>query len=408
MQTSASDEFVSWQRSQDTSFDLPSFDTAGVIEFHRRLPGYEETPLLECESLARRLGVKRLLLKLEAFRFGLPSFKILGASWAIHRALADRFGPASVWDNLSEVTSNLGVPPQFKLLAATDGNHGRAVARVASRLGLSCRIFVPAGTARSRILAIREEGASVTVVDGDYDAAVRQAAEAEDTSSMVVSDTSWPGYEVIPNWVSEGYATIFAEVDMRLRAEAADPVTTVAIPVGVGGLASAAIKHYRNPDRTGRPRLISVEPLDAACVLKSLQAGRPMVVPGPHRSIMAGLNCGTPSAVAWPLLRDGLDVAVAVGDRAAVRAMCALSDLGMEVGETGAAALAGLSEIVRLGSSGGLSQSAGLSPDATVLVLVTEGVTDPEHYEELVTGRSNENPNECPSVYVAAETPKGW
>jgi diaminopropionate ammonia-lyase len=134
------------------------------------------------------------------------------------------------------------------------------------------------------------------------------------------------------------------------------------------------------------PRLLGVEPLAAACVLRSLRAGRIVTVPGPHDSIMAGLNCGTPSLVAWPFLRAGLDAVVAVADGRARQAMRDLAAAGIVAGETGAASLAGLAEATGGREAGGLRRVLGLGAQARVLLLCTEGATDPEAYRRIVGG----------------------
>ena len=219
------------------------------------------------------------------------------------------------------------------LVAATDGNHGRAVAHMARLLGYDSQILVPAGTAAARIDGIASEGASVTVVDGTYDDAVRASAERAGERTLVVSDTSWAGYTEVPANVIDGYTTIFAELDDQLT----PPPDLVVVPMGVGALAAAAVEHY-----AASATIVAVEPLSAACGLRSAEAGRPVFVAGPHDSIMAGLNCGTVSMIAWPALSSGVDAFVAVGDGAAEQAMRDLAAVGVVAGETGAASLAGL------------------------------------------------------------------
>ena len=361
----------------------PGVSSTEVLAFHSHLPGYEPTHLRDLPLLAEQLGIARLWVKEETWRIGLPSFKILGASWAIYQALLARVGDVSAAYDLEDLRSALAEVGPPTLLAATDGNHGRAVARMALMLGLTARIYVPDGTVAARIEAIESEGASVVVVDGDYDEAVRRSADDEDACSLVVSDTSWPGYEQVPTWVSEGYATIFAEVDRQLAEADGGSPATVVVPAGVGALASAALRHYRSGDKGRQTRVVTVEPQSAACVLRSLRAGQLVTVPGPHRSIMAGLNCGTPSLLAWPLLAAGVSAAVAIDDEQACWSMCRLADFGIEAGETGAAALGGLASLLGEAAPSTL-HAAGLGPEASVLVLVTEGPTDPDRYEAVV------------------------
>jgi diaminopropionate ammonia-lyase len=327
-----------------------------ATDFHRSLEGYAPTELRDSPELAGELGVGRVWLKLETQRLGLPAFKILGAAWAAERLLAGR--------------DERGLT----LVTATDGNHGRAVARVARMRGLRAHILVPAGTAQARIDGIASEGAEVEVVDGSYDDAVRQAASLADQDHLVLSDTSWPGYEEVPRWVVEGYATIFREIDEQAGGVAP---THALVPIGVGSLAVAAAEHYAPSGLAPRCMLIGVEPTDAACALESIRAGEPVEVPGPHRSIMAGLNAGRLSINAWPVLRDRFDAFCAIDDEWAVEGMRRLAALGVEAGEVSGGtlgallALAGTDEL-RLGA------------DSTVLLLLTEGVTDPTNRVGLV------------------------
>ena len=299
---------IDWLANPLRDPELEASDDDAPLRFHRALPGYARSALIDAPELAAEWDVGRVRLKFERERFGLPSFKFLGASWAARRLL--------------------GEPPHdpgLELIAATDGNHGRAVARVARLAGLGALILVPAGTATARIDAIADEGAEVEVVDGSYDDAVRRSEALAGPRRLLLSDTSWPGYEEVPRWVIEGYATIFREVDEQMGGAAADAVV---VPIGVGALAAAAVRHL-----AGRARLAGVEPASAACTLESARAGEITEVPGPHPSIMAGLNAGLPSLVAWPLVSAGFDLFCAIEDQVAVEGMRRLAALGLEAGE---------------------------------------------------------------------------
>jgi len=377
---------------------------AGVHAFHQRLPGYAPTPLRDMPALAAACGVGRVLVKDESSRLGLPAFKILGASWATYRVLCDRLGGEPEWSTLDDlatiVADRLG---PLRLVAATDGNHGRAVARMARLLDLSATILVPDGTADARIDGIASEGAEVIVAPGTYDDAVTLSAEMVGPSDLVISDTSWPGYEDPPRWVIEGYATIFAEIDAALQGggvdrapdgdpsgvtvtddgiEVADPlvVDVAVVPLGVGALGAAAGASLRaGLEPGGGPLLLGVEPDTAACVAAAVDAGHLVEVPGPHRSLMAGLNCGLASMLALPTVTATFDALVAVDDDTCRRAIRAHAEAGMDVGETGAAALAGLMAVVD-----DHRVTLPLPATATVLLLATEGVTDPASFERIV------------------------
>jgi diaminopropionate ammonia-lyase len=364
-----------WLNSAHSKVD-DAGPTRGPLNFHRKLPGYAPSPLVEVRELAGELGLGRLWVKDESSRLGLPSFKILGASWGVYRALDRHVGGVGTWDSLDDLKKQLAPHRPLVLVAATDGNHGRAVARMARLLELGGRIFVPAGTARARIEAIESEGATCEVVEGTYDDAVARSAEEADDRCLVISDTSWPGYEDVPRWVIEGYSTIFWEIEDQL---AGDGVDAVVIHLGVGALGAAAVRHWRIAS-AARPVMIGVEPDRAACVLASLEAGRVVTIPGPHDSIMAGLNCGTPSIVAWPLVSAGFDAVAAIDDDRAREAMRALAAAGVVAGETGAA---GVACLIDLQATGALSE-LGISDRSRVLVLSTEGATDPQAYAEIL------------------------
>jgi diaminopropionate ammonia-lyase len=403
--------------ARDWTCEAPDDDAAA---FHRALPGYEPTPLVEAPALAAELGVGRLFVKDESARFDLRAFKYLGASWAGFRAVAARTGytgPAT----LEGLRSFLAMPVPggdagrrfgaLTLITATDGNHGRAVARTARLLGLPARVYVPKGVPDVVIDRISAEGALLTVIDADYDGAVMAArgdAEAEADAGadaevgpeavagaagaaggeapssgggVLIQDTAWDGYELVPSWIVAGYETLFAEIDAQLAAAGVAAfggarTGLISVPVGVGSLAQAAVAHYRRSGlpHAERPLLLSVEPDTAACVLRSLADGALASVPT-AATVMNGLNCGTPSSIAWPYLRDGLDAAIAVTDADAREAVAALSSAGVTAGPSGAAGFAGLR--AALTGAGASSRRRDLGLDAegpsVIVCLSTEG-----------------------------------
>lgn len=349
---------------------------------HRGLPGYAETPLRRLADVEHRLGLAQVHLKDEASRLGLPAYKVLGASWATWRVLQRMFslGP---WTSLENLRKQLAAGPPLRLVTATDGNHGRGVARTARWLGFGAEVYVPAGTAESRVAGIRSEGATVVEVEGTYDAAVARAAGVRGADVLQIQDHGWPGYEEIPQWVAEGYETIFAEVDEQLAGRVPD---VVLVQIGVGTLASAVVRHWRREGLVHRPILIGVEPTGAACALRSIEAGKPVMIEATaHSSIMAGLNCGTPSTAAWPDLLAGIDAFLAVEDEAAREAMRDLARAGIVAGESGAAGLAGLTELMAPEHTTARN-ALGISSRSRVLLFSTEGATDPVAYREIVGG----------------------
>jgi diaminopropionate ammonia-lyase len=351
-----------------------------AARFHRRLSGYRPTPLRTLTSAANDLGVRSLHVKDESDRFGLPAFKILGASWAGFRLLSSRLGrEPSGWRTVDDLAVAFEPLQPLTLVTATDGNHGRAVARAARWFGCTAHILVPAGTASARIDGIASEGATVEIVQGTYDEAVSRASAMAGDRVAVVSDTSWPGYEDVPGWVAEGYETICAEVDDALDAASAARPSHVLVQVGVGALAVAIIRHW-----APSARVVGLEPFGANCCYESIAAGRDVVVEGPQESMMAGMNCGTLSTIAWPELREGLDAVVTLSDDRAREAMRLLAGDGIVSGETGAAGLGALLELLGDPAHASVREALDLGSSSHVLVLSTEGATDPANYERIV------------------------
>ncbi len=324
----------------------PSGDAAA---FHVRLPGWRETPVRQLDGVAAELGLAGVALKDESDRLGLPAFKVLGASWAVERALQE-------------------APDTRTLVAASAGNHGRAVAHVARMRGLAARIFVPARAAADRRAAIESERAELVVVDGSYEEAVRRATEEGATpGALAIADVGDSG---TAHWVIDGYHTLFAEAAAQAGFDA------LLVPAGVGSFAAAAARFGALAGR----RVIAVEPEAAACVTASLAAGEPAAVPTPGTR-MAGMDCAEVSPAAWPSLRDGLTGTVTVSDAEAVAAMRELAALGYAIGDCGAAPLAALRALMTAPDGAELRAAAGLAePGARVLLVATEGVTDPAGY----------------------------
>jgi diaminopropionate ammonia-lyase len=345
--------------------------------FHRTLPGYQPTRSVAAPDLAGELGIGELWIKDESQRLELPSFKILGGAWAVHRLLMERAGEPFAgrgWDDLRRVAARLA---PLTLCTATDGNHGRGVARMARLLGLAAVVYVPDDMVPARSAAIESEGATVVVTPGDYDAAVARAAgDAAAHGWEVVADVAYEGYQLVPRWVMDGYDTIFDECDEQLPG----PPDVVFVQAGVGALAGATVQHYTA--LAHGTRFAVVEPLTAACLLASARAGEPVALESSQGSIMAGLNCGTPSTVAWPRLFAHTHAYVAIPDERTMDAMRLLADHGVESGESGAAGLGGLLEVAGHAEA---RRALGLDRRARVLVMNTEGATDPDAYRGIIT-----------------------
>lgn len=330
----------------------------GPLAFHLTLDGYAATPLTDLPAIAERLGIGRVLAKDESGRLGLGAFKGLGASWAVHTAVADN--PTDV---------------PMTVIAATDGNHGRAVAHFARQLGHRARIYIPNGVHPTAVQNIIDEGADVVRVNGTYDEAVDIARGAGlDAGTVLVQDTAWDGYDEIPAAIIDGYATMFHEIDAQLAVNGSVRPDLVLVPTGVGSLLQAALTHYRSEAAPVGTAVVSVEPEAAACIQASLTAGEPITVET-GATIMSGLNCGTPSPSVWPFMVNGLDGAAVVDDAAATTAAHTLAEHGVDAGPCGAAALAALESILSGEADDAARRHLNLTRDSTVVLLITEGST---------------------------------
>lgn len=352
----------------------------------RAWPGYRPTPLLALEGLAAAAGVGQVFYKDEAHRFSLNSFKALGGAYAVLRLLKSRL-PAGVTTEALLAGEHREAVGEITVCCATDGNHGRSVAWGAQQFGARCVIYLHATVSRGREEAIARFGAEVRRVGGNYDDSVRQAArDAEANGWFVVSDTSYPGYMTVPRDVMQGYTVMVDEAIQQLDA----PPTHCFVQGGVGGLAAATLAQLWEAYGADRPRVVVVEPEQAACLYASARAGAPTAVEGELETLMAGLACGEVSLLAWEVLDEGIDDFMTVSDAAAVDAMRLLAD-GVD-GDAplvaGESAVAGLAGLLIASQDPALRRALGLDAQSRVLLIGSEGATDEAVYRELV-GRSS-------------------
>jgi len=367
-----------------------------MLTFHKSISGYTPTPLVPLPAVAATLGVKEVYVKDESHRFGIKAFKAFGASYAIYRFLKGawekKFGLTPVFNEHSFKDSNtLNQLGTFTFCAATDGNHGRAVAWTAGKLKQRAIIYMPQNTAPSRITNIQSEGAEVVLVPGTFDDCVAQcAADATKNNWYAISDTAYQGYMEIPKYIMLGYTSIFKEIEEQQQEHLHRPTTAgidlVFLPAGVGGIAAAGTSYYVQKYGAHRPKLICVEPSDCDCFLESVKYGNGLPLPtrGKQNSIMAGLNCGIPSPVAWPIIRDGMELFLAVTDDYAIQAMRLYYKEHITAGESGAAGLAALLALTNDPLLYTAKHRIGLNKDSRILLINTEGDTDPVYYKKIV------------------------
>lgn len=340
------------------------------ISFHSSLHGYNPTPLYTLSELARQYEISNIYLKDESQRLGLNSFKVLGASYAVHKL----------------ISNNQAIDT---LCTATEGNHGRALAWSAGIFNKKCIVFVPGDTALSRIRAIKNEGARVIRVDGDYDDACKVA---ESTSLLegwtLVQDSAWQGYEEIPANIMAGYLTAYTELEEDLRLINQD-IDIVMLQAGVGSWAASGIWYFHARYRKKTPKIIIVEPDEADCILSSFKSGRQTKSAGSNKTIMAGLNCSTVSSIAWEIIHSCATASISLSDSAVIKTIKKLyypsgGDRRIISGESGAAGLAGFIEIMKSEEFKPLKEHLNISDKSNILVFSTEGATDPDSFNDML------------------------
>ena len=351
-------------------------------------PGYAPSPLVRLDGLARKLGVGALYYKDESGRFGLGSFKALGGAYQVMRVLqqdiARRHGREVPLSEIRDGTWR-DTTGDVTVVTATDGNHGRSVAWGAQQFGCRARIYIHAEVSESRRQAMAALGAEVIRIDGGYDDSVRLAAsEAQANNWVVVSDTSYEGYLELPRFVMQGYSVMAEEMLEQLAGLPAP--THFLVQGGVGGIAATLCAVFWEHYGEQRPRFMVVEPDLAPCLYESARAGRPTAVAIEHETVMAGLSCGEISVLAWPILAAGADDFVTVPDALVAPMMRLLAD-GQDGDRrvvAGESAVAGLAAVAAAGRSPDLSAALGLNQDSRILLVGTEGATDPLIYREIV------------------------
>lgn len=394
-------ELLKWiknEKSRNKNYEkVPLFgfqdeDINEVYNFHKTLPNYKATPLVNLKDLSKHYGVKNIWIKDESKRFGLNAFKVLGGSYAMGKYLSKRLNkpmkelPFNVLIS-DEVKKELG---DITFVTATDGNHGRGVAWMANKLRQKSIVYMPKGSAIMRLENIRKEGAKATITDLNYDDAVRLANDkAISIGGVMVQDTAWDGYEEIPLWIMQGYTTIINEIKEQL---AEDKPTHVFLQAGVGSFAGAIQGYLAHLYGEERPITVICEPHGANCIYKSMEVndGNPHNVTGDLKTIMAGLACGEPNTISWKILRDNSDFSVSCEDSISARGMRVLSsplgeDKRVISGESGSVGLGLVTELLdNKEKYKEFLKELKLNENSKVLCISTEGDTDLQGYKNVV------------------------
>lgn len=390
---------IKWTLNNIAKSDDKQVENMSVAEmekagnFHKSFPQYDVTPLTPLSSLASYLGLKRLYVKDESYRFGLNAFKVLGGSYAIARYVAQQLGK-----DVSEVPYQVLTSDKLReefgqatFFTATDGNHGRGIAWAANKLGQKCVVRMPKGTTQTRLENIAKENATVTIENLNYDDCVRMAAkEAEATEhGIMVQDTAWEGYEEIPTWIMQGYGTLAVEADKQLAAEGSRP-THIFVQAGVGSLAGAVIGYFANRFKENPPIMVVVEAGAADCLYRSaIQAdGNRVDVTGDMLTIMAGLACGEANTVSWDILKNHADAFVSCPDWVSANGTRIYGsplkgDKQVISGESGSVSMGLIHAIMTKPEYKELKEALKLDENSEVLLVSSEGDTDPDRYREI-------------------------
>ncbi len=381
-------------KSDDTQVrNMSMEEMSKANNFHKSFPQYEVTPLTRLPRLAEYLGLKRLYVKDESYRFGLNAFKVLGGSYAIARYIAQQTGK-----DVSEIPYDVLTSDKLReefgqaaFFTATDGNHGRGVAWAANKLGQKCTVRMPKGSTQTRLNNIAKENATVTIEDLNYDECVRMAAkEAENTEhGVIIQDTAWEGYEEIPTWIMQGYGTLALEADRQLAEDGCRP-THIFIQAGVGSLAGAVIGFFANRFKENPPVMVVCEANAADCLYRSAMQkdGSRVDVTGDMFTIMAGLACGEANTVSWDILRNHADAFVSCPDWVSangtrIYAAPLKGDPQVISGESGSVTMGLVHALMTKPEYKDLKDALKLDENSEVLLVSSEGDTDPDRFREI-------------------------
>ncbi|MBQ0058681.1 MAG: diaminopropionate ammonia-lyase [Lachnospiraceae bacterium] len=382
--------------SADNWLNIMSVENVSeALQFHKSFPEYKVTPLTKLENLAGYLGIDSLYVKDESFRFGLNAFKVLGGSYAIAKYISKQTGiPVSELDYISlsspETQAKVG---QTTFYTATDGNHGRGIAWSANKLGQKSVVRMPHGSSEIRRRNIAKYGADVTIEDLNYDDCVKLANDQAkaDPKGVLVQDQAFRGYTDIPAWIMTGYGTLALEADRQMIADGCDYPTHIFVQAGVGSLAGAVVGYFANKYKDHHPTMCVVEAGPANCIFRSAKKadGKMVRVRGKLDTIMAGLACGQVNPIGWDILRNHAagfascpDWMSAMGTR--IYGVPLDGDKRIISGESGSVTMGYLWTIMMDPDFKDVKEALGLNEKSRVLLVSTEGNTDPVRFREVV------------------------
>ena len=324
---------------------------------------YSPTPLISLNKLNEKLKLNKIFYKDESKRFHLKSFKALGGAYAVEKIIKG---------NDKKVIST-----------ATAGNHGRSVAWGSQKNGLKCKIFISEFVSEARAEVMRNFGADVIRVKGNYEDSLNECIKQSNQNNwQIVQDVAWEDYKLVPKLTMAGYSVMMKEISEQIKNE---KISHVILQAGVGGMAAAmvaGIVRYLNYI----PKIIIVEPDSAACVLESIKKGKIEKISIHKESIMGGMSCGEVSLVPWQILKNSIHYCVTISDDYISKTIKNLANkqfsdekiIGGECSTPGIASLVGLS------NNDEIRKTINLNKDSCVLLFGCEGDADEELYQKLL------------------------
>ena len=324
---------------------------------------YKPTPLLLLNKLCKELNLNKVFYKDESKRFNLKSFKALGGAYAVEK----------ITKGNKEITVS----------TATAGNHGRSVAWGAKRLGLKCKIFISEYVTDARGKAMEELGAEVIKVKGNYEKSLLECiTQSTNNNWQIVQDVAWKDYMVVPKLTMAGYSVMMKEIVDKVDNE---KITHIFLQAGVGGMAGAMVAGIARY-LSNVPKIITIEPDSAACVMESIKSGKIEKINITRESLMGGMSCGEPSLVPWEILKKSVNYCISLPDEDIARTMKLLgngnfSDEKIIAGENSAP---GVISLIASCNDEKIKNKINLNSNSNVLLIGCEGDTDKEMYQKLL------------------------
>ena len=368
--------FIENASKRDTEFpnSKTSLDSKKMFKAYEAIsnwPDYKQTELIKLNKVAEWCGIKSVLYKDESTRFGLGSFKALGGAYAVATL-------AKEYQKEGKDSANLTVA------TATDGNHGRSVSWGAKLAGCKSKIFIHTNVSQERERAMSVLGADVVRINGNYEASLAACKEAAELNNWpIVSDTSWKGYRETPMQIMAGYSVMSKEIIEQMGSSR--PTHTI-LPIGVGGLAAGIVAPMWEDMNANLGKMISVESHFSQCFLNSISNGKPTLVDIKEETLMAGLSCGEVSEIAWEILKPTLSHCMSIADEgiAKIMQLFANGDFGETSIEAGECSASGLAALLIAKNNPSIWRQLELNKDSKVLLIGTEGATDPILYKQLI------------------------